>query len=639
MSNSEQRVVAREDARKLLGDRRLIFEMFQGQALRINPDTYRRFVEMAVEFGATHVAVTLPFRYNSWVLPDNTDPYAAWCVTAPALLRVCPPPELQEWVLLDQAREAQQALRAQLDLLKPYGLKAVTGGVEPMWLPEGVYRAHPRWLGAQCELGRIASRPYFTPSIDEPEVLDLYRRATREFCTLFPEIDQYSFMTNDSGAGVSWSPNIYPGMNGPARWRTRDGGERVAGWLQAVQAGAQDAGTSLRMVMFSAGWPAEWIVSARAKLPSGIFVSFGNNHGERWAVAGAGMGGGVWGINYPVVGLGDPIAFLSGLQGVYGNPDNDSEHVSVNINEREFDRARLLLETYLDNPGKGLLHRTTLSLEAADRMTGSAELSERLVGVWESVRTALHNIAQIRQKGFGLVMPFCEVSMRWLIRPLVPAPEQLTPEETAYYRNFLFAVESQKDDPHFGYVLGKGEFRGESVMWMTRWCLQEAINILKGARASVEGIAGEMTDPALTAKMRLYAARLGALTCLATNARNVVMYQYALDVAGQPQYGPNPMDYDDNMICDMRALSMRKIAREEFDNIAELVEILEGQPEIVLEHAECPEEENVFMLSPHLVEDLKHKLNIMLDHWQDYENMYPTAKVWDFDPPTRGNIV
>ena len=68
--------------------------------------------------------------------------------------------------------------------------------------------------------------------------------------------------------------------------------------------------------------------------------------------------------------------------------------------------------------------------------------------------------------------------MRWLIRPLVPEPEKLTPRETEYYRRRLFSAGRVPDDVRFGYVLGKAVFNGESVTWMARWCLHEAIGRL-----------------------------------------------------------------------------------------------------------------------------------------------------------------
>ena len=36
---------------------------------------------------------------------------------------------------------------------------------------------------------------------------------------------------------------------------------------------------------------------------------------------------------------------------------------------------------------------------------------------------------------------------------------------------------------------------------------------------------------------------------------------------------------------------------------------------------------------------LRHKAEVMLNHWQDYERLFPFTKVWDFDPPSLGNIL
>jgi hypothetical protein len=629
----------RNRTRALLNGRGLSLDIYGGQSAMFHPDTYRRMAELAAEFGATHMGILIPYRHGSWVLPDNTDPYAAWCNTAPAVLRVCPPEEIQPWVSLESARAAQADLRAQIDILAEFGLKAATYGVEPMWLPEGVYRAHPRWMGPHCELGRIAMKPYWAPSIDEPEVLDLYRRAMKEYCTILPEIERYSFLSNDSGGGVSWSPCIYPGMNGPTRWRTRNGGERIATWLNAMRAGALEAGSAIELCANSSGLPTDWVDGARERLEPGIYVNGRGRDGSGFTVGGAFLSGGVWGPTWPFLGLGNPADFLGGLQGAYHNPEGDTGHVALTINPSDLDLARDLLQCYLDDPGTGSVKRAQLSLRAATVLTGSEELGEQLLGAWSSVSSAIHAYGQLRQKGVSALITFGTVSMRWLLRPLVPEPEKLTPEETAYYRNFIYAIEEEKDDPSFSMFLGKGVLRGESVMWLCRWCLQEAINSLRGAQGTVNRIAGKVEDAEKAAYLRLYAARIGALVCGLTTAKHVIMFQYSLDIAEQPQYGPNMMDYDDNMICDMRALNQRKIAREELDNCAELIELIESQPEPLLQVASCPDEESVFVLGPHIVDDLKRKFNVMLDHWQDYERLYPTTKVWDFEPTPKGNLV
>jgi hypothetical protein len=120
----------------------------------------------------------------------------------------------------------------------------------------------------------------------------------------------------------------------------------------------------------------------------------------------------------------------------------------------------------------------------------------------------------------------------------------------------------------------------------------------------------------------------------------VILYKYALDTAAQPLYGPNQTDYDDNIVYDQRALSFRKIAREELDAIAELITLLQRQPPgAVLDQAELAADESVFVLGPELIGQLQRKLDIMMDHWQDYETLFPATKVYDFEPHPRGNLV
>ncbi len=628
-------------ARQLLNGRRLVFCNALGQAAREDREGFKRLVELAAEFGGTHVQVgEIPFRYDNWVLPDNHDPYAAWCNHSPGLLRVCPPPELHEWVSPEHGRQIQDYIRWQLDVMKPYGLKGSTYAVEPMWLPEGVYRAHPAWRGVQCELGRIARRPYFAPNIDDGDVLELYRRAMFAYATLFPEVDHYRFMSNDSGGGIAWTPNVYPGINGPASSRGRDGGARIAGWLKVLQEGAAAAGVTMRLNIHSSGFPPELNASAQAKCVPGTFVQNGNGHAEVLGGPGAGLAGGLWSVLYPAVGLGSIPGFVAGLQGLYNNPADPQGLATISLHESDVDLARLALETFLDEPAQGSPASAKTVLRCAERFCGSPKGAEALVGAWQAVDRAGQTLRQVRQKGFGQVLAFGGVSMRWLTRPLVPEPAKLTPDELRYVTPFLFSADPARDTQSFSYVLGKGVFRGESVTWMARWCLQEAHATLKGAEWTVSSLARASDTPADgRQRLELLASRIGACACLVENARHVIMYQYALDIAGQPQFGPNPMDYDDNILYDQRALTFRKIARAEVDNVYELIRYLEQSPGKAIEHAQTPTEESVFMLDTDLVAALRHKADVMLNHWQDYERLFPTTKVWDFEPPLVGSVV
>ncbi|MHB9129577.1 MAG: hypothetical protein ACYDBB_00620 [Armatimonadota bacterium] len=635
-------VMCTTKTRELLRGRSLLVGGFaQAHITRFDAETFERYVAMAAEFGASHVTVAwAPFWYGSWYLPDNVDPYASWSVGSMGILRFFPPKSLQQWVSLESARRLQDVVEAQMAILRKYGLKGQASGCEPQWLPEEVYQAHPHWRGAQCELGRIARKPYFAPSIDEPEVLDLYREAMGEIARRFPEIDSFSFLGNDSGAGIAWSPCLYPGMNGPTQSRMRDPGERIANWLSAMQEGAAAEGVEIVVNTMSSGLPVGTVAAARAKLTSGQYVNSGNNLNEGRGGPGTGMSGGLWCPFYPVVGLGQPVDFVAGLQSVFHNPKEDHSVASLHFDEYNMPLARTVLETFLDNPGQGLLNRDAVLLAAAEKLTGSAETAETLVGVWYDMKLADVAMCKTPQKGAGsLVTPWLTVSARWLVRPLVPQPTQLTPEETVHYRPFMFSTDTVEEDANLCRVLGKPLFVGSCATWMARWNLVDAINLITSCRQRVLQIAASCPEPHQTEALSLLAARLGAYACLAETMRNTIMYQYALDTACQPQFGPNMMDYDDNIIYDQRALIFRKIAREEVDNISDLLRILESHPQGVFHLGATPEEETVFTYGPNLTQMLRRKMEIMLAHWQDYETLYPSTKVWDFEPSTRGNLL
>ena len=235
---------------------------------------------------------------------------------------------------------------------------------------------------------------------------------------------------------------------------------------------------------------------------------------------------------------------------------------------------------------------------------------------------------QVRQRG-GVSPLTGEVLARWLVRPLVPRPEELTDEETAPFRDYIFSKAPNKDVDDLGMVLGKTVFTGSCVVWMARWALQEAVNTLRSARKTAEGIAAELDG---SEGLELFAARVGAFACVLEDARLAIIYQHALDTADRPRYGRNVWDFDDNIYYDQRTLTMRRIARESLDNATELIELIESQDEPVLGMAPSAERESVFQFGPNLADQLRNKRNVMLDHWHDYEELYPTSREREYEP-------
>jgi uncharacterized protein YecA (UPF0149 family) len=172
---------------------------------------------------------------------------------------------------------------------------------------------------------------------------------------------------------------------------------------------------------------------------------------------------------------------------------------------------------------------------------------------------------------------------------------------------------------------------GDGVVWMARWACQEAINTLQSAGGTLEALIAQAGDAA-TDMLRLYAARVQALRHVIENMKLTIMYQHALNIADYPRFGANALDYDDNIQYDQRCLELRKIARADLDNTTLLIRLLKAHAEPLIGIAETPEGETVFKYGPRLLEALQRKMDIMLDHWHEYEQMYPTSKVVEFEP-------
>ncbi len=615
--------IYRKKAAALLDNTPLVF------TIPLQGDDYEDQIAKASDHGATHIVIgKLPFAYDAF-LPDNSDPYPNWSQGSFSLFRVFPPEGIAEHMPDEVIERNLDYIDSRISAIRRHGMRIMVNGAEPLWLPESVFEEHPCWRGVQCELGRIAAKPYWTPSIDDPEVLGLYREAARRFCASYPETDRFSFWTNDCGAGLPWSAYSYPGINGPMKYRQRDPGERIAGWLDAIRQGALDAGSQALVNVHSFSFPPAELAAVKARLGEHLYLNNVNGNGERISGGGANSGGGVVGTQTnPVQGHFNRPAFVEGLQKVFAQGDGRMR--SIGLGGSTIDESYELIEAFLDNPGQGVINQHEILIKAASDQVGETG-ADLLFKAWSEVDNAVHCIAQLRQRGVSLSIAFGLTTSRWLVRPLVPEPHKLTDEETAHYRDMLFSCDSPEVDENLCNILGKPVFIGDSVVWMSRWCIDEAQKHLSAAVNAVDSI---VTDkPEMEHRMSLYKARIKALHCATECVRLTIMYQHALDIAYVPRFAANPLDFDDNIQYDQRALELRKIARMDLDNTMELIELLKAfETNEVIAQSPTVEHESVFVFGPNLIELLERKRAIMLAHWHDYELLYPTSKRYEFEP-------
>lgn len=85
---------------------------------------------------------------------------------------------------------------------------------------------------------------YFSPCIDEPEVLALYAEAMDRLCREI-DIGYLQLITNDSGAGVCWSSGLYNGPNGPQACRHIPLEKRLLTFMRVFQEAARKNGREM----------------------------------------------------------------------------------------------------------------------------------------------------------------------------------------------------------------------------------------------------------------------------------------------------------------------------------------------------------------------------------------------------------
>ena len=212
-----------------------------------NLSEYDRLAKLAARSGFQMMSAGVLSEPTMEQLYDKEDPWLQFVILNGGLMKVVET-ELVNGVLSKAHIEKNAALIAEKSkILARHGLKGSVHLLEPQILPGWFYEKHPHLKGPSCYNPCLALKRYYSPCIDEPEVLGHFREAVRKLLELAPQISAISMYTNDSGAGICWCSGLYPGRNGPESCRDVPMGKRIARWLQAMLNGASDLGRQLEV--------------------------------------------------------------------------------------------------------------------------------------------------------------------------------------------------------------------------------------------------------------------------------------------------------------------------------------------------------------------------------------------------------
>jgi len=567
----------------------------------IDDDRFAEDVARAAACGATHVNIgDLPVKPRH-EKTDPADPYLEYSFILGCLFRFVVPDELRCMTPVEYEETTMTALRRRCSVLRQHGLKGRLWLLEPHCWPEKVFEQHPTWRGPRVDYPPRTRRPYYAPCIDHPEVLRLYRESVARLLRELPEIDTFRLTTNDSGSGICWSADLYSGTNGPAACRERAYGVRVRDFLQTWIDGAADAGVDARVFLSPRGMSAAQAESARLQCTGRCTVlpTPGGFPG-----AGASAGG-----PRPTIGIPDPITFLERLSGALDAPE-----VLITCGCETHWR---LFEQFVKTPVRAYAAKAQMITDLAGDLANSADTVETLIAAWQTVAAALRQIDALPWR--GLIFEHGVLSKRWLTRPFVAFPEDLTDDELSYWRPYLFEAGGPGEVFDMTNVHAVKMIEGMPQGTFVRQVCNQAAAGLVAAATQLCDVAGQVDPGDL---LRIDADRVRALSHLFRTAGNAALFQVCLDRATDP--GLAGKEWPISWIGIGRPRSfLRELVRDEIDNVTTLADLIDAVAQPVFKLGARADDEDCYMLPPDLSTKLRLKAQIMCRHIPDIDRLIP----------------
>lgn len=589
-------------------------------------EKFREFAKRSAEAGVTHLTFT-ELERSYWEIDDPADPYLNWSIVHTSMLKIFPPDILKDWVPAEYARRAREMISERALILKEAGLKGASFLYDPMYWPEEAYQRRPDLRGPRTDMPERCIHPRYSPCIDHPELLSFYRDSFRSLYDLSGGVlDIIIIRTGDSGAGVCWS-DLYNGANGPEKCRNKRMQDRIGGFMRESLSGIQKSGGKTRM--FIGGGK---LLDSIPELISGMPESGGFYSHARTGKGGERILSGFHSnfSLYPVKGIPNPAEILDRLSdchrlgwkdivlftcpALYGN-DWDGDVPAINT-----------IASFLRRPVAGRSGKISLLRKVAEDIHGSANADD-VLDAWLNIHEGAEfmKAADIGTGGFFIFLT--SLAQRWLTRPLVVFPENLTEDEKSYYKPYLFQANPAHESPDLLDLEPTRVVEGEGSLQLFNQVFDAGLSkytsaLAKLQKASVLSGAGTGLPEQVSA--------LQILICILRNIRNCVNFQVKIERL--KNISSMEKEYCSKFIphkAMRRAMvesrweraEINRLLRAEIDNSLELAGLLEGGGLDLIETASLNHQQTAFLLGPKLVEDLHKKTGIMMDHIAEIDQL------------------
>ncbi len=228
--------------------------------------------------------------------------------------------------------------------------------------------------------------------------------------------------------------------------------------------------------------------------------------------------------------------------------------------------------------------------------------------------------------GLDLIQYGC-MHQRWINRPFVLFPEELTEEESSYFRRFQFQAQGIEHGYDFMDLQGIEGVRGFAAVFMIGEMARKALGKLDCAIRKLDEIRSETQEDQreMKARLDLLIRRLQAYQCFIRNIQNACAFQELADRTNKEAHPEESLRWPTR--SDHRAEEFQVITRDEIDNAYELARLCEGHMEELFVCAESDALEDIFTFSKNLPSQLIKKAEIMLNHMTDGGRVYETNNI------------
>ncbi|UZK67324.1 hypothetical protein [Sphingomonas sp. M1-B02] len=581
-------------------------------------DDIERFAKKAAlqrDLGATQMNITeeLPFAHFEL---DAEDPYPAWFAHHISLFKVFPSAVMAPFMDKTHSRRLQHLITERCRILAQNNLSAVWTANEPTVLPEAFFDAYPEYRGPRIDQANRSRKVFHSADVDNPDIKAMYRETVTSLLRICPQIDTFIWVTTDAGSGFAWSPALYPGANGPSEGERKPLADRVVGFMTNIQQAAAASGHTVRMNINQIE-PRQWMIptfqpdvqeNIVRKLPAGLAVN--GEEGPDGKPFETGVKRPANSPFYPVVGLAVPSF----------EPERPSNSTRRGFGLGERESVQFNYRFFKSTSGKPMADR--LQRLAAIRAFAVSEVGEDqasgLVEAWQALDSVAERLDVLN---FGGMLRFGHVLNRWIERPMVPFPLELSDAEKADYDPFLFQAKGPEQASNLADIQAMRMYEGWGARLLFQRTIETAMPDAEKALSILQKIAASRTDGDSRAYWDLSAKRVQALILLMRSADNMVAYQAQLDRVKALGITPEK-DPVLGVQSDWARADMMNLARREIDFAIAMDKLLASTSAPILDLAPTVRGEYTMRLGPDLQQVLRRKVKTMNAHWRDYDRLF-----------------